>query len=179
MKTARMKILVAYATKCGSTKSIAEYMSSRLSTNFNIATVAVPVGEVQEIDSFDAAIIGSAIRAGSWIRPARRFVSSNADALSKRPVWAFSVGLPSSPQMANKESDTIRKRLEQSIALKDHTLLEGYWRIEDWGFIMRWFAKCVGLRSADRRNWGAVDTFVDGIVGELNRSLSSLDAPAR
>lgn len=173
-----MKILVAYATKRGSTESIAEYISNRLSTNIEFTTITSPVDEVQDIESFDAAIIGSCIRAGCWIRPARRFVSANAEALSKRPVWAFSVGLPSSPDMARKESETIRKRLEQSIKLKDHTLLEGYWRIEDSGPIMQCFANCFRLRSVDRRNWDHVNTFVDGIVRELNSSLSALDAPA-
>jgi menaquinone-dependent protoporphyrinogen oxidase len=169
-----MRVLVTYATKKGSTESIAERISNRLSNDVNISSTILPVSETGDVTSFDAVVVGSCIQAGSWIKPAKRFVSANAAVLAMKPVWAFSVGCPqafskNSREMAMKERDTIMKTLEQDIQLKGHALLEGYWRREDWGAIMRCVWSCFGFRWGDYRNWDAVDQFADGIAQELKK----------
>lgn len=170
-----MRVLIAYATSTGSTKSIAERISTRLSDDPNITTTLLPISEAGDITSFDALIIGSCIHMGSWIKPATRFVSANAAAVraQQMPVWAFSVGCPnasigSRKDSAMKEGDDIRKIIEKDIQLKNHELLEGYWRKEDWNPLMRCLWSCFGVRWGDYRDWEAVDRFADRTGQELN-----------
>lgn len=170
-----MKVLIAYATSTGSTKSIAERISSRLSDNPNITTTLLPIKDAGDITSFDALIIGSCIHMGSWIKPAKRFVSANAAAVrgQQMPVWAFSVGCPnafkeSGKDNAMKEGDEIRKVIEKDIQLKNHQLLDGYWRKEDWNPLMRCLWSCFGVKWGDYRDWEAVDRFADSTGQELN-----------
>ena len=54
--------------------------------------VVVPPEQVEGIDSFDAVVLGSAVYAGHWLKPARGLVERSRDALAARPVWLFSSG---------------------------------------------------------------------------------------
>jgi menaquinone-dependent protoporphyrinogen oxidase len=54
--------------------------------------VVVPPEQVQGIDSFDAVVLGSAVYAGHWLKPARELVDRSREALAARPVWLFSSG---------------------------------------------------------------------------------------
>jgi menaquinone-dependent protoporphyrinogen oxidase len=54
--------------------------------------VVVPPEQAEGIDSFDAVVLGSAVYAGHWLKPARELVERSRDALAARPVWLFSSG---------------------------------------------------------------------------------------
>ena len=63
--------------------------------------VVVPPEQVQGIDSFDAVVLGSAVYAGHWLKPARELVDRSREALAARPVWVFSsgpIGNPPKPE---------------------------------------------------------------------------------
>lgn len=86
-----MKVLVAYASKYGSTKGIAEFIGQELRLQGVQA-------DVQEVDSvrnaadYDAFVIGSAVYMLHWMKEARQFLSKNSALLASRPVWLFSSG---------------------------------------------------------------------------------------
>ncbi len=86
-----MRVLVAYASKYGATRGIAERMASTLRSEGLDADLQT-AGAVGEIDGYDAFVIGSAAYMGRWLGEATRFVRRNLDALSRRPVWLFSSG---------------------------------------------------------------------------------------
>lgn len=52
----------------------------------------MPLEEVGPIGGYDAAILGSAVYAGHWLKPAKELVACLAGDLSDRPVWLFSSG---------------------------------------------------------------------------------------
>jgi len=85
------RVLVAYATKLGSTKEIAETMAHVLRDQGHLA-VALPAREVHSLAEFDAVILGSAVYAAHWQRDARRFTERFHDDLKARPLWLFSGG---------------------------------------------------------------------------------------
>jgi menaquinone-dependent protoporphyrinogen oxidase len=87
-----MRVLVAYASHYGATQEIAECIAETLRRD-DIETTLANVEHLDRVDrSFDAFVIGSAIHAGHWLKPATAFVKHNAAALSERPVWLFSSG---------------------------------------------------------------------------------------
>lgn len=85
------RVLVAYASKLGSTAAIAEVMAQTLRDGGHRA-VAMPARDVQSLDEWDAVILGSAIYAAYWQKDARRFTERFRDALIARPLWLFSGG---------------------------------------------------------------------------------------
>jgi menaquinone-dependent protoporphyrinogen oxidase len=86
-----MKVLVAYASKYGSTKGIADFIGEKLRQEGAEADVQ-EVGAVRKIADYDAFVIGSAVYMFHWLKEARQFVSKNSALLANHPVWLFSSG---------------------------------------------------------------------------------------
>jgi menaquinone-dependent protoporphyrinogen oxidase len=85
------RVLVAYATKLGSTAEIAETIAHVLRDGGH-AAVAMPVRDVSALDDWDAVVLGSAVYSAMWQRDAHRFVDRFRDDLKARPLWLFSGG---------------------------------------------------------------------------------------
>ena len=85
------KVLVAYATKHGSTAGIAQKIGEVL-VNAGLDTDVLPVKEVKKLSDYRAVIIGSAVYMGKWRRNATRFLKRNTSALADKDVWVFSSG---------------------------------------------------------------------------------------
>ncbi len=84
-------MLVAYATKMGSNREIAEAIAAVLREHDLEADVR-SVRDVRTPDGWDAVVLGSALYAAHWQRDANRFVARNREALAARRVWVFSSG---------------------------------------------------------------------------------------
>ena len=85
------RVLVAYATKMGSTREIAESIAGTLEAA-GLQATAVAARDVRDLAEYDAVILGSALYAAHWQRDANRFVTHHLEALRARPVWVFSSG---------------------------------------------------------------------------------------
>lgn len=85
------RILVAYATKLGSTGEIAEAIAQVLRDGGHHA-LAQPARDVRSLDDWDAVILGSALYAAYWRKDARQFTERFRDDLKARPLWLFSGG---------------------------------------------------------------------------------------
>jgi menaquinone-dependent protoporphyrinogen oxidase len=85
------RVLVAYASKLGSTAEIAETIAQVLRDGGHEAS-AVPARDVASLDDWDAVVLGSALYSAYWQRDARRFVTRFRDGLIARPLWLFSGG---------------------------------------------------------------------------------------
>jgi len=85
------RVLVAYASKLGATREIAETIAQTLRDGGHLA-VAIPTRDVASLEDVDAVILGSAVYAAYWQRDARKFVDRFHDQLKARPLWLFSGG---------------------------------------------------------------------------------------
>lgn len=85
------RVLVAHASKLGSTAEIADTIAQVLRDNGHYA-VAVPARDVTSLDDWDAVVLGSAVYAAYWQRDARKFVERFREQLAQRPLWLFSGG---------------------------------------------------------------------------------------
>jgi menaquinone-dependent protoporphyrinogen oxidase len=81
-------VLVAYATRYGSTADIAEAIGMCLEQTFAFADVR-SVDEVTSLSGYDAVIVGSPIRGGGWLPNAIRFLRQRRFTLSHLPVAYF------------------------------------------------------------------------------------------
>lgn len=85
------RVLVAFASKLGSTAEVAGTIAGVLTASGHSAE-AVSVRSVRSLDGYDAVILGSALYAAHWQRDANKFVTKFRDALTARPLWLFSSG---------------------------------------------------------------------------------------
>jgi len=85
------RVLVAFASKLGSTGEIAEAIAQVLRDGGHRA-LAMPARDVRTLDDWDAVILGSAVYAAFWQKDARRFTERFRDELAARPLWLFSGG---------------------------------------------------------------------------------------
>lgn len=86
-----MKVLVAYASRHGSTAGIADRIAAVLNEAGHAATVA-PVEDAGPVEDYDAVVLGAAAYMFHWLKPAVRFARKHRAALARRPVWLFSSG---------------------------------------------------------------------------------------
>jgi menaquinone-dependent protoporphyrinogen oxidase len=89
-KNMSYRILVAYASKLGSTGEIAAEIGKTLSAN-GLSVDVRPMQENLPLDGYQALVLGSAVRVGNWLPEAVAFVEANRQALRRVPVALFSV----------------------------------------------------------------------------------------
>lgn len=86
-----MNVLVAYASRHGSTAGIAERIAETLTSRGHPAT-AVDVEGVSDLADADAVVLGAAAYMFHWLKPAVKFAERHRDELARMPVWLFSSG---------------------------------------------------------------------------------------
>lgn len=84
------KILVAYASKCGSTGDVADAIGQALNAT-GLAVDVRLVKQVTDVTAYTAVIVGSAIRIGNWLPEAVNFIKTYQQAFSKMPMAYFEV----------------------------------------------------------------------------------------
>jgi menaquinone-dependent protoporphyrinogen oxidase len=86
-----MTLLIANASKHGSTQGIAERIAEQL-RQLGKDAEARPVDAIEDAGGYEAFVIGSAVYYGSWLKEATEWVHRNQAILAKLSVWLFSVG---------------------------------------------------------------------------------------
>src|SRR3974377_2550233 len=86
-----MRVLVAYASKHGSTQGIAERIAAILRGS-GLEVDLAAAEDAGDPAGYDAFVIGSAVYASRWMAPASEFIRHNGALMTDRPVWLFSVG---------------------------------------------------------------------------------------
>lgn len=101
-----MKVLVAFASRHGSTQGIAEHIASTL-TGRGITTVTAAVEDVEGLDDVDAIVLGGAAYLAHWLKPAVRFAKEHRAELSAKPVWLFCSGPLGTDQVDTEGQDVL------------------------------------------------------------------------
>jgi menaquinone-dependent protoporphyrinogen oxidase len=84
------KILVAYASRNGSTAGVAEAIGRSLAES-GVQVDVLPVQAVEDLAPYRAVVAGSAIQAAQWLPEAMQFVRVHRAELSRKPFAAFLV----------------------------------------------------------------------------------------
>lgn len=85
------RVLVAYASKYGSTGAIADAIGRTLREH-GLRAEVVRCRDVRGLDDFTAVVLGSAVYVGRWRREAADLLRQGEARLAKVPVWLFSSG---------------------------------------------------------------------------------------
>ena len=84
------KILVAYASRTGTTAGVAEVIGQVLAADGTAVDVR-PVAEVNNLSPYSAIVVGSAIQGAEWLPEAMQFIRDHQRELAARPFAAFLV----------------------------------------------------------------------------------------
>ena len=105
-------ILLAYASRFGSTQEVAETIAASL-RQAGLNVDIQPMQEVKSLDRYDAVVLGAAIYNARWHANAHLFLSQNQESLTQRPVAIFTLGPLSSSEAAKRNS---RRQLDSELA---------------------------------------------------------------
>ncbi len=84
-------ILIAYATRYGSTQEVAEKVAATLREG-GLSVDVQPVKQVRTLDGYRAVVVGAPLYMFDWLKEARDFISRHRAALATRPVAVFALG---------------------------------------------------------------------------------------
>ena len=169
-----MKVLVTVASRHGSTSMIGDAIREELVATGVTAYLAEPE-QVADVGQYDAVVIGSAVYAGRWLKPARKFARRFQAQLVRKPVWLFSsgpLGIP--PKPTEPPADALE--LAHRIHARDHQMFEGRLERDVLSFGER--LRMVGAPSGDFRPWVAVTIWARSISASLRSEHRELAASA-
>lgn len=161
-------VLVAYATKYGSTREVAEAVVAALLEQ-GVDAVARPAGEVKDLAGFSAVVLGTALYFFRWRRDAHRFLSRNRSALANLPVAVFGLGpIEDAPEQFEGARGHLDKGLAKhswlspaSVAVFGGRLDSAHLRFPDNNPAVRQMA------PRDLRDWDAIGSWARGLVDPL------------
>lgn len=157
-----MRVLIAYGSKMGGTKGLAEMLATELSDLGH--HVEVKAGSaVTSVTEFDSVIIGGALYYFiSWHKDAKKVISRHLDELRNKAVWVFSSG-PLDDSALEKDIPPIKsvRKLINRVGARGHVTFGGRLENEERG-----------LPVGDWRNADHVRRWAEEIDRELPSAVS-------
>jgi menaquinone-dependent protoporphyrinogen oxidase len=156
-------ILLAYASRYGSTQEVAEAVAAEL-RQAGLTVDTQLMQEVQSLDNYAAVVLGAAIYNARWHPDAHQFLSLHQETLKQLPVAIFALGPLTTDNAAKRRS---RQQLDNELAkypwLKPVALemFVGKYDPSKLGFFERL------LPASDRRDWEAIRAWANALPAEL------------
>jgi len=161
------RILVACATRHGSTAEIAAEIADVLRRNVPGAVVDLrDAATAGEVAGYDAAVIGSAVYMGRWLPTARDLVEGHREVLSAMPVWLFSSGPLGDPPVPVDEPADVTA-LGVAVGARGHRLFAGRLNRQQLHWLERATARVVHAPEGDFRDHDEIRRWASGVASAL------------
>jgi len=176
-----MTVLVAAASKHGGTQGIAERIGADLA-DCGLNVEVKKLHDVDEVGSYEAVVLGSAIFFGKWMKEAIQFVDAHAGELAERPTWLFASGsITGNPPIA-EDKNAIRpslvEKLLSSTHAREHKLFAGKLDRGTLSLAEKLPVKMARGREGDWRDLAAVDAWAAEIADALQPDKSVVGSEA-
>jgi menaquinone-dependent protoporphyrinogen oxidase len=162
-------ILVAYATRSGSTQEVAEAIGTALGeAGFSVDLQRLPVQGT--LDRYDAVVLGAPLYMFRWHKAALRFLSDFRKALEDRPAAVFALGPFNDVE---KEWREVRAQLDKELAKFPWfkpvavEVFGGKFDPAELGFPYTLIPAMKKLPPSDIRDWDAVRGWAKDLAGRL------------
>ncbi len=157
-------ILLAYATRYGSTQEVAEAITTTLRED-GLKVDIQPMQDVKNLDNYNAVVLGAAIYNARWHPEAHKFLSKYQETLIHLPVAIFALG-----PLSTSDSAMLRSRRQLDMELEKYPWLKpvavemfvGKLDPAKLGIFDRLFSK-----ASDHRDWKAIRTWVNSLNAQL------------
>jgi menaquinone-dependent protoporphyrinogen oxidase len=163
-----MTILVAYASKRGSTAEIAETIAATLRRE-GLGVCLERAEDVQSLETYDAVVLGSAVYMKRWRGDARHFLKKHRKALKQRPFWVFSSGPVGDPANDNPEwaePPKIAEKVEE-LGGREHVVFGGRLPVEPKNHMEKAMVETAPRNFCDRRDWSQIRDWAHQIASAL------------
>jgi len=161
-------ILVAYATRTGSTAEVADAIARRL-CEAGLSAEVRPVAEVSSLEGYSGAVLGSAVRYSAWLPEMTDFLAANRGALAAMPVAFFTMhmlALGDDPAaVANRANYTAKAREE--VTPVEEAFFAGEIDPAHLSFVDRFAVKLVKSPIGDRRDWTLIGEWAAALAPKL------------
>ncbi|WP_182111794.1 MULTISPECIES: flavodoxin domain-containing protein [unclassified Actinotalea] len=161
-----MQVLVAVASRHGSTREIAEAIADELRSGGHRVDVRDP-DEVEDPSGYDAVVLGSSVYVGRWSASARALVDRLAATYSDRPVWLFSSGPVGRQPVPSDDPEEVPSLLTR-LAARGHRTFAG--RLDHGCLTLaeRAVVSLVRAQAGDFRVWPEVARWARDISDALH-----------
>ena len=151
------KILVAYASKLGSTGGVAQAIGEELAVRGYAVDVKL-VKDVRDVSSYGTVLLGSAVRMARWLPEAVDFLEQNAASLESKSVSYFTVCMT---MHADSPENRIRAQgITGAARAVREPAAEGFFGGRmDFGqlsFLEQTILRAKKMPEGDFRNWDAI-----------------------
>ncbi len=163
-------LLVAYASKHGSTREVAGEVAARLRER-GLAVELRPAGEVAGLDGYDGVVLGGALYMGRLHPDARRFLKRHRTALAALPLAVFAMGPRS---LEEKEVAGSRSQLDHALEAVPElepvslSIFGGVLDPEQLSFPFN------RMQAVDARDWIAIHDWADMLAATLGSRVHAL-----
>lgn len=165
-------VLVAYATKYGSTQEVAEVIATTLCEHGLVVEVR-PAHEVRTLQGYDSVVLGAALYIGRWHADARRFLKRHHTVLSSLPVAIFALG-----PLDASEKQWLDARTQLNETLAKETWLTPV-NIEMFGGVIdpaKLHFPFNHMPAGDARNWTVIRSFAERVAAAFQRTSAEPSA---
>jgi menaquinone-dependent protoporphyrinogen oxidase len=160
----RRRVLVAYATRHGSTREVAETIATTLQEHGERVDLRA-AADCRDLSEYRAVVLGGALYMGRWHRDARAFLRRHAAALETRPLAIFAMG----PQKLDERSVRgARQQLDNALRRFrdiDPVAVAIFGGVIDPAELRFPFNR---MKASDARDWDAIR----GWAGELGTQVT-------
>lgn len=166
-----MNVIIVVGSKHGSTRSIAEAVGDELrNSGIEVAIFDAEAAAIS-LNDFDAAVVGSAVYVGRWMKGARAFLDANHASLRKMPLWLFSSGpLGDGSDRPDDLADV--RTFADEVGARDHRIFAGSLDKADLSIAERAVVRLVHARYGDAREWDEIRSWAKNIAAELTAPIS-------
>ena len=158
-----MNVLVAYASKHGTTREVADAIAKTLAER-GLDVDLQDAGSVRDITGYEAVVVGGGLYTGKWHGDARHLLKRHRRELAEKRLAVFGMGPDSLEEAKVAES---RKQLERALSATPElepvavTIFGGALVPESWRFPFN------RLPAYDARDWHAIRAWAWEVAEQL------------
>ena len=165
-------VLVAYSSKYGATREIAEKIGEVLKGE-GLTPSIMPVKGLKNLADYKDIVVGSAMYMGMWRSEAASFLKKNESLLAERRVWLFGTGPSGKGDPAELLKGVVEplnvKQVIERIKPKDSVVFHGNLNEQKLNPLEKWVIKRVGSSTGDFRDWDMITKWAKKVAKEIKK----------
>jgi len=166
------KVLIAFATRYGSTKEVAKLIADKIKDREIEAEISNVI-DISSLKGYDVVIIGSPIYMGKWLKEGVDFVQQFSESLNQVPVALFTVGVT----LKDKNEKNIRIAEKSFDVLLPYTnpvmtgVFAGKIDKRNMNFIDKQILKLVKAEEGDFRNPDEISVWTANLIETFRKDV--------